>query len=50
VITADIDQAAAAHGLMYAPDPASHRESTIGGNIATNAQWQALVSPPFALR
>jgi glycolate oxidase len=22
---------------MYAPDPASHRESTIGGNIATNA-------------
>jgi glycolate oxidase len=37
VITADIDQAAAAHGLMYAPDPASHRESTIGGNIATNA-------------
>lgn len=37
VITADIDAAAAAHGLMYAPDPASHRQSTIGGNIATNA-------------
>lgn len=37
VITADIDRAAAAHGLMYAPDPASYQESTIGGNIATNA-------------
>jgi glycolate oxidase len=37
VITADVDRAAAEHGLMYAPDPASHRESTIGGNIATNA-------------
>jgi len=37
VITADIDAAAAEHGLMYAPDPASSRESTIGGNIATNA-------------
>lgn len=37
VITAEIDRAAAEHGLMYAPDPASYRESTIGGNIATNA-------------
>ena len=37
VVTAEIDRAAAAHGLMYAPDPASYRESTIGGNIATNA-------------
>lgn len=37
VVTADIDAAAARHGLMYAPDPASSRESTIGGNIATNA-------------
>ena len=37
VITADIDRAAAPCGLMYAPDPASYRESTIGGNIATNA-------------
>ena len=37
VITADIDHAAAAYGLMYAPDPASYRESTIGGNVATNA-------------
>jgi glycolate oxidase len=37
VITADIDAAAAQYGLMYAPDPASYRQSTIGGNIATNA-------------
>jgi glycolate oxidase len=37
VVTAEIDGAATAYGLMYAPDPASYRESTIGGNIATNA-------------
>jgi glycolate oxidase len=37
VITADLDRAAAAHGLRYAPDPASLQISTIGGNIATNA-------------
>ncbi len=37
VITADLDRAAARHGLMYAPDPASHEISSIGGNIATNA-------------
>ncbi|MEU6199305.1 FAD-linked oxidase C-terminal domain-containing protein [Streptomyces sp. NPDC047061] len=37
VITADLDRAAAAHGLRYAPDPASDALSTIGGNIATNA-------------
>ncbi|MFT3798314.1 FAD-binding oxidoreductase [Microbacterium sp.] len=37
VITADLDRAAAEHGLMYAPDPASVGISTIGGNIATNA-------------
>ncbi|HWO63970.1 MAG TPA: FAD-linked oxidase C-terminal domain-containing protein [Umezawaea sp.] len=37
VITADLDQAAAEHGLRYAPDPASAAFSTIGGNIATNA-------------
>ncbi len=37
VITADLDAAAAAHGLRYAPDPASVAISTIGGNIATNA-------------
>ena len=37
VITADLDRAAHAHGLRYAPDPASVAISTIGGNIATNA-------------
>ena len=37
VVTADLDAAAAAHGLRYAPDPASVAFSTIGGNIATNA-------------
>jgi glycolate oxidase len=37
VITADLDRAAAAHGLRYAPDPSSVAISTIGGNIATNA-------------
>ncbi|WP_029149948.1 FAD-binding oxidoreductase [Microbacterium indicum] len=37
VITASLDAAAAAHGLMYAPDPGSVGISTIGGNIATNA-------------
>ena len=37
MITADLDRAAAAHGLRYAPDPGSVAISTIGGNIATNA-------------
>jgi glycolate oxidase len=37
VLNADLDRAAAAHGLRYAPDPASAEISTIGGNIATNA-------------
>jgi glycolate oxidase len=37
VITADLDKAARAHGLMYAPDPSSYEISTIGGNLATNA-------------
>lgn len=37
VINADLDAAAAEVGLMYAPDPSSHRISTIGGNVATNA-------------
>jgi glycolate oxidase len=37
VINADLQKAAAAHGLMFAPDPASFEISTIGGNIATNA-------------
>ncbi|KIA74396.1 glycolate oxidase, subunit GlcD [Arthrobacter sp. MWB30] len=37
VINAELNAAAAPHGLMYAPDPASYKMSTIGGNVATNA-------------
>ncbi len=37
VINADLNAAAAVHGLMFAPDPASFKMSTIGGNVATNA-------------
>lgn len=37
VINAGLNAAVAGYGLMYAPDPASYRTSTIGGNIATNA-------------
>ncbi|WP_435070180.1 FAD-binding oxidoreductase [Amycolatopsis thermoflava] len=37
VRTAELDRAAQAFGLRYAPDPASAEISTIGGNIATNA-------------
>ena len=32
-----ISQAAAAHGLYYAPDPSSQIACTIGGNVAENA-------------
>ena len=37
VLNADVDRAARAVGLMYAPDPSSFEISTIGGNLATNA-------------
>jgi len=37
VITEKIDEAAAAHGLFYPPDPGSITTSTIGGNVASNA-------------
>ncbi|AXT86352.1 FAD-binding oxidoreductase [Aeromicrobium sp. A1-2] len=37
VINGDLDRAAAAHGLWYAPDPGSRDISSIGGNMATNA-------------
>jgi glycolate oxidase len=37
VINGDLQKAAAEHGLMFAPDPASFEISTIGGNVATNA-------------
>jgi glycolate oxidase len=37
VINFEIDRAARAHGLFYAPDPASYKSCTIGGNVAENA-------------
>ncbi|MGO1232002.1 FAD-binding oxidoreductase [Glutamicibacter arilaitensis] len=37
VINHHLNTAVAQFGLMYAPDPASYKMSTIGGNIATNA-------------
>ncbi|MEM6821175.1 MAG: FAD-linked oxidase C-terminal domain-containing protein [Verrucomicrobiota bacterium] len=37
VITGDLQQAVLKRGLYYPPDPASLKESSIGGNIATNA-------------
>ena len=37
VITADLEHAVEAQGLLYPPDPASHELSCIGGNIAENA-------------
>jgi glycolate oxidase len=35
--TFEVQQAAAEVGLLYAPDPASYKDSYIGGNIAENA-------------
>jgi glycolate oxidase len=43
VINADLKAAAAPHGLVYAPDPASAPISTIGGNIAENAGGPACI-------
>ena len=37
VITAQLQEAARQRGLFYPPDPASLKNSSIGGNIATNA-------------
>jgi len=37
VITRDLQDAARAYGWEYPPDPASLKECSIGGNIATNA-------------
>ena len=37
LVTAQLDAAAAAHGLWYPPDPSSWETSTIGGNVATDA-------------
>ncbi|HOF88443.1 MAG TPA: FAD-linked oxidase C-terminal domain-containing protein, partial [Armatimonadota bacterium] len=37
VVTADLQAAVEARGLCYPPDPASLKQSTIGGNVATGA-------------
>ncbi len=37
VITADLQDSCTEKGWFYPPDPASRKESSIGGNIATNA-------------
>ncbi len=37
IITAHLDRAARDQGLIYPPDPASDRASSIGGNVAENA-------------
>lgn len=37
VITLKVTEAAKPHGLIYPPDPASFRTSTIGGNLGENA-------------
>jgi glycolate oxidase len=37
VVTLQLQQAVERAGLFYPPDPASSRQSTIGGNVATNA-------------
>ena len=37
VTTQALARAAAEHNLHYPPDPGSHRVSTLGGNVATNA-------------
>lgn len=37
VVNIQVSEAAAVHGLFYAPDPSSQRACTIGGNVAENA-------------
>jgi glycolate oxidase len=37
VITADLQDAARAQQLFYPPDPASRKDCSMGGNVATNA-------------
>lgn len=37
ITTYNLQQAVAAEGLLFAPDPASYKDSFIGGNIAENA-------------
>jgi glycolate oxidase len=37
MINLDLSKAIAQHGIFYAPDPASQKISTLGGNVGTNA-------------
>jgi len=37
VVNARLSEAAAAHGLYYAPDPSSQSTCTLGGNVAENS-------------
>lgn len=37
VINLELDQAAAQHGLRFAPDPSSQKACTVGGNVAENS-------------
>ncbi len=37
VITLDLQNAVTKYGLQYAPDPASQKTSTLGGNVAENS-------------
>ncbi len=37
VVNLNLDHAAAAHGLRYAPDPSSQKVCTLGGNLAENS-------------
>jgi glycolate oxidase len=37
VVNADLSRTVAEQGLFYPPDPSSWEQSTIGGNVATNA-------------
>jgi glycolate oxidase len=50
VVNAVLSQAALDAGLYYPPDPSSWGESTIGGNIATNAGGLCCSSTPYPLR
>lgn len=37
VVNLQLDQAAAEHGLRFAPDPSSQKACTVGGNVAENS-------------
>ncbi|ERL65716.1 hypothetical protein L248_2402 [Schleiferilactobacillus shenzhenensis LY-73] len=43
VINGDLDKAARAQGMFYAPDPGSKPISSIGGNVSTNAGGMSTV-------